>query len=615
MWCYMIIRRLPPTLINQIAAGEVVERPASVLKELVENAIDAGATRIECQVRDGGRSYLSVTDNGSGMGVEDLSLSIERHATSKLPDENLFDIKTLGFRGEALPSIGSVSRLSITSRPQGSSDPAMCIRVEGGAVAPMEPTSGPHGTKVEVKELFFATPARLKFLRSADTEMTHIQDLIQRVAMAYPAVHFILRNDQKIVYDYTPTNQPLSRLSAIMGKDFEENAVEINLERQGYSLKGFAGLPTLNRSNSNYQYLFVNGRPVKDKILNMAVRLAYQDYLARDRFPLVALFLNMPPEDVDMNVHPAKTEVRFQDPQGVKSLLMTALKGAIQQSGFRASTTIAQGFVNAVGSPSSGVQPYLKPAPIALSSSGVGGAYRPSQSPRGFSESYAYQAAVQTVAQNPVSFARQASTADDLRPLEAPLEVPPLGFAKAQIHGLYIVSEAPEGLVVVDQHAVHERLVYEKMKCSMAQKDPERQALLVPLMIELTPTQQKALLTAGADLEGFGLLVEGFGDTTIVVREVPTILGPVDLETLIVDLADELIELGEAVSLREKICEVLSTRACHGSVRSGHRLGLDEMNSLLREMERTPHSGQCNHGRPTYITLSHNDLEKLFGRK
>lgn len=626
----MTIKRLPPNLINQIAAGEVVERPASVLKELVENAIDAGATRIDCQVRDGGRSFLSVTDNGTGMAPDEIPLAIERHATSKLPDEDLFDIRTLGFRGEALPSIGSVSRLSITSKPRDSKDSAYKLNVEGGQISALEPASAPSGTKVEVKDLFFATPARLKFLRSTTTEMQHIQDLIQRLAMAYPLVHFTLRNEQKTVYDYHPCqldgpSVSLSRLSAIMGKDFEDNAFEVNASKDEVYVEGYAGLPTLNRNSSNYQFLFVNGRPVKDKILTMAVRLAYQDYLARDRFPMVALFVNLPPDEVDMNVHPAKTEVRFQDSQMIKSLLISALKGGIQNSGFRASTTTAQDLVGRITQSQPGLasQPYLTkadyPNPSFATHSGKSTspsftptqAYRPfAPKPAGFSQSYAVQV-------DPYSEdLRQTATLPHNQNALGDMEIPPLGFAKAQIHNLYIIAEAQEGLVIVDQHAVHERLVYERMKKSLHEQGIEKQALLVPEMVEVTPTQFQALEVHTHMLQEFGLSLEFFPPTTVAVREIPTMLSNrLSYPQIVMDLSDEIINLGEAITLKEKVCEILATRACHGSVRAGHRLSIDEMNSLLREMEVTPFSGQCNHGRPTYVTLSHADLEKLFGRR
>lgn len=617
----MTIKRLPINLINQIAAGEVVERPASVLKELVENAIDAGSTRIDCQVRDGGRSFLSVTDNGIGMGPQEIPLAIERHATSKLPDEDLFDIRTLGFRGEALPSIGSVSRLSITSKPRGSADSAYKLNVEGGQIGAIEPAAAPSGTKVEVKDLFFATPARLKFLRSTTTEMQHIQDLIQRLAMAYPLVHFTLRNEQKVVYDYAPCTLDgpsisLSRLSAIMGKDFEENAFEVNASRDNVFVEGYAGLPTLSRNNSNYQFLFVNGRPVKDKILTMAVRLAYQDYLARDRFPMVALFVQLPPDEVDMNVHPAKTEVRFQDSQLIKGLLLSALKAGIQNSGFRASTTTAQDLVGRITQNQSiaNSQPYLSRGPSPVASFTNYAHKNPSAGPNPYRSAYKPQGSgfAQSYATEPLQVAHLPENFHEPQDMQ----IPPLGFAKAQIHNLYIVSEAQEGLVIVDQHAVHERLVYERMKKSLEDQGIERQALLVPEMVEVTPNQFNALEGHAALLEEFGLTLEFFPPTTIAVRATPTLLGNrLSYPQVVLDLADEILNLGEAITLKEKMCEILATRACHGSVRAGHRLSIDEMNSLLREMEVTPFSGQCNHGRPTYVTLSHLDLEKLFGRR
>jgi len=592
----MKIRLLSPTLINQIAAGEVVERPASVIKELVENAIDAQANTLEIVLRDGGRSYMAVTDNGRGMEREDLELAVERHATSKLAEENLFNITTLGFRGEALPSIGSVSRLKITSRTQ-SQPTAWSISVEGGKKYPLEPASQGVGTRVEVKDLFFATPARLKFLKTPATEMAHILECIQRLAMAYPTVCFTLRDDKRVIAQFPAVDDSLKRLGTIMGQEFIENSVAIDLEQDDMHLKAYAGLPTLNRANSNLQFLFVNGRPVKDKVLNHAVRIAYQDYLANNRYPLVALYLTLPPDMVDMNVHPAKTEVRFRDSGSVRAFLVNALKRGIQQGGHRASTTVAQDAYAALkveAQRPSYVQPTLKSTPS-------------------FSQGFKAFSAIKPSA--PQQF-REATVA----PLAAPFEKSdftalPLGLARCQVHDTYVIAETPAGIVIVDQHAVHERLVYEQLKQQLQNQRISRQLLLVPEVVELSDKHLKLILEAQAELLSLGLVVEQFGGKSIIVREVPALLGEFDVRQLLQDIADELEEMGQSQNLQSQIDEILSTMACHGSIRAGRKMTLDEMNALLRKMEGTPFSGQCNHGRPTYAELKKADIERLFGRR
>ncbi|MDF1751109.1 MAG: DNA mismatch repair endonuclease MutL [Alphaproteobacteria bacterium] len=607
------IRRLPDTLVNQIAAGEVVERPASAVKELVENALDAGATRVDVTIRDGGRALLSIADNGRGMTSEELSLSVERHATSKLPDGDLFHISTLGFRGEALPSIGSVSRMSIVSRARDSQD-AWRIEIEGGRVFEPKPSAGGPGTTVEVRDLFFSTPARLKFLRSARAESGAIQDVLNRLAMAHPDIGFSLTEDgrEKLRLNAAQgelLDLRLKRLGAIMGREFQENALPIDAEREGFRLTGFAGVPTLNRGNAAMQFLFVNGRPVRDKQLIGAVRGAYQDFLARDRHPLLALFLECGPRSVDVNVHPAKTEVRFQEPGLVRGLIFSALKHALAEAGHRASTSVSHAALGAF-------RPGGLPDTRQGSFSG-GYAYRPPipASPGLAATSYSFQ--------GPEGFAPSARDETDshVDPTTGevtdapPLTSYPLGAARAQVHATYVVSQTEDGIVIVDQHAAHERLVYEQMKAAMAAGGVPRQGLLIPEIVELEERAAERVLDRSVELAQLGLVLESFGPGAVAVRETPALLGEVDAQALVRDLADELEALGNAFSLKEKLEEVCGTMACHGSVRAGRRLNTEEMNALLRQMEATPHSGQCNHGRPTYGELKLADIEKLFGRR
>ena len=620
-----VIRRLPSTLVNQIAAGEVVERPASVLKELIDNALDAGATHIEVHMREGGRSLLKVSDDGSGMSREDLPLALERHATSKLPDENLFHIRTMGFRGEALPSIASVARLTLTSRQRGANE-AWMQEVEGGQDLGAKPTTHPEGTTVEVRDLFFATPARLKFLKSAQTESAHVQETLNRIAMASPYVSFRLVQEGRTVCDFPGADKEISleaarlaRLSKIMGTDFAANALPLEAEREGLRLTGFVGLPTLSRANASLQFLFVNGRPVRDKLLQSALRLAYQDFLAPARFPLVALFLEIDPANVDVNVHPAKTEVRFADPGIVRGLFVGAIKETLRAAGHKVSTTVSQAALGAfrpATSPQAPAPPVVQnysqrsfPAPSF-------GAARPFMPPQGLGpDARAHVASFAHVAANAEMQGVQEEAYDSHGAQDAAAqEHYPLGHAVAQLHGTYIVSQTKDGLILVDQHAAHERLVYEDMKAQLLTGKITSQGLLVPEIVELTP-KQAALLTQNAPLLGeLGLMTECFGGTAFVVRETPALLGPVDARALLQDVADSLEMTGEAHLLKERILEILATRACHGSVRAGRKLTLPEMDALLRQMETTPHAGQCNHGRPTYITLELKDVERLFGR-
>ncbi|MFA4952028.1 DNA mismatch repair endonuclease MutL [Brevundimonas sp.] len=616
----MPIRRLPPETVNRIAAGEVVERPASAIKELVENALDAGATRVEIQADGGGLSRILIADDGHGMAADQLALAIERHATSKLePDDagdvDLLRISTLGFRGEALPSIGSVARLTITSRPKSGGD-AHSITVDGGDQKPVSPAAfpGPHGARVEVRDLFYATPARLKFMKSERSEAMAISEEIKRQAMAHEAVAFTLdldgRTTLRLPAEHPGDQGRLKRLAALLGRDFEANALLIDQERDGVRLSGYAGLPTYSRGNAAHQYLFVNGRPVRDRLLQGALRGAYADFLARDRHPAAVLFLDIDPLYVDVNVHPAKAEVRFRDPALVRGLIVGGLRHALAAAGHRASTTVADsvlaGFQAHAGAPA-----YSPSQPSAAGWSGWQGWAAP---------------ATQTAQVLPGLNERSARVegwdqphGTSIDPSPYPLEPNPvdfpLGAARAQLHGTYIVAQTRDGLVVVDQHAAHERLVYERMKVQMARGSVTRQALLTPEVVELDPSEAMRVVARAEELAELGLIVEAFGGGAVLVRETPALLGDTDVQGLIRDIADDLSEHGTALALTERLGEVCGTMACHGSVRAGRVLSAPEMNALLREMEATPHSGQCNHGRPTYVELKLADLERLFGRR
>lgn len=594
----MTLRRLPETTINRIAAGEVVERPASAVKELVENSIDAGARRIDVVMEDGGKTFVSVVDDGSGMTAKELELAVERHATSKLPDDDLERITHLGFRGEALPSIGAVSRLRLVSRLP-DADAAWEIRVDGGRKSAGQPASHPAGSRVEIRDLFFATPARLKFLKTTRTELNHCVDAVNRLAMAHPEIAFSLsdgaRNFLKLnVAQDDLLGARLDRLDAIMGNEFAANAMKIDAEREGLHLTGHAGVPTLNRGNANLQFLFVNGRPVRDKLLGGALRGAYRDFLAHDRYPLVALFLEVPPKLVDVNTHPAKTEVRFRDAGLVRGLIVSALKHALAEAGHRAATTVGTAALGA-----------FRSGPTVVPFGGqprAGGTI-----PRGLAEgAAAYHAPLTAFDSAPA--AMPAESSDDKTDY-------PLGAARAQLHETYVVAQTADGIILVDQHAAHERLVYEDMKKAMAEGGVKRQALLIPEVVELEEAAADRVIRLAAELAELGLVVEAFGAGAVVVRETPALLGEVDAKALIRDLADELTENDTALTLEGRLADVCSTMACHGSVRAGRRLNADEMNALLRQMEVTPHSGQCNHGRPTYVELKLADIEKLFGRR
>jgi len=599
------IRRLAEGTINRIAAGEVVERPASAVKELVENALDAGAARVDVEIVSGGAELILVQDDGCGMDAETLELAVLRHATSKLPvgadgADDLSHIDTLGFRGEALPSIGAISRLAITSRTSASE--AHTIRVEGGHVEGPAPAGfgavTRSGTRAEVRDLFFATPARLKFLKSARSEELAAAEALRRLAMARPDVTFTLALDGKRTLDCPREGDlfegRLKRLARLMGRDFAENAVPIDAARESIRISGYAGLPTYNRASSQMQFLFVNGRPVRDRLLLGAVRGAYADFLAHDRHPALALFMECNPEFVDVNVHPAKTEVRFRDSGLVRGLIVSALKGALSAHAHRASTTVAESALATF-------KQHLSPANrLARNRSGPG-----------FAETVREYHA-------PLFPSAGASSFSSLVETDAAGEggdLPPLGVARGQLHETYIVAQTADGIVIVDQHAAHERLVYERMKRELANGRVARQPLLIPEVVELDPSDVVRLTVRAAELADLGLIVEVFGFDAVLVRETPALLGAVDLKSLIRDLADDLAETGAAHSLKERLEHISATLACHTSVRAGRRLTANEMNALLREMESTPHSGQCNHGRPTYVELKLADIERLFGRR
>lgn len=621
----MPIRRLPPEAVNRIAAGEVIERPAAAVKELVENALDAGARRIAVRVERGGLGLISIEDDGGGIPPDELSLAVERHATSKLTasaggDVDLLNIHTMGFRGEALPSIGAVARVSITSKARGVNE-TWSIEVEGGQLHPVRPAAwaalSESGTRVEVRDLFFATPARLKFMKSERAEMMAVSDVVKRLAMARPDVAFSLEHDSRtslrLPAEADPQNEGRrARLAAILGADFAPNCIALDQTRDTVRLSGFAGLPTFHRGTREHQHLFVNGRPVKDKLIVGAVRAAYQDLLARDRHPVAALFLDLPPDEVDVNVHPAKTEVRFRDASLVRGLIVGGISHALASAGHRASTTTAQsalGAARAYEAP----QPFLRPSgaqawAVAEERVAAGDFMMPSGrveeadrhlpagiEPRDLEEIAGMMPAVQVSDEDARFF--------------------PLGAARAQIHETYIVAQTEDGIVIVDQHAAHERLVYERMKQMLANGGVRRQVLLIPEVVELDPSEAEAIAARAEELAQLGLVIEPFGPGAILVRETPALLGHVDAAGMLKDLADDIAELGEAHALKERLEEVCSSMACRGSVRAGRRLTADEMNSLLRQMEATPFSGQCNHGRPTYVELKLADIEKLFGRR
>ncbi len=599
----MPVRQLSEAIVNRIAAGEVVERPASVVKELVENALDAGARRIDVLTDGGGRRLIRVTDDGEGMTRADLALSVDRHATSKLKGDDLLAIDTLGFRGEALPSIGAVARLTITTRHK--SEPhAWTLHLDAGEKSDVKPAALGQGTSVEVRDLFYATPARLKFLKTDRSEAEAVREVVRRLAMSRPDVAFTLAGEERASVNWAAANDELGRLGDVLGPNFRANAVRVDAEREGVRVQGFAGLPTLSRANTLGQYLFVNGRPVRDKVLVGAVRGAYADYLPRDRHPLLALFVTLQAREVDVNVHPAKTEVRFRDGGLVRGLIVRALKEALAREGQRAATTGGSATIAAF-------------RPLAMARRGSYDWRRSPARPPGY---------VSARSATALGFAEAAQAAFEVGEPSADAGVEsfapaaelierPLGAARAQVHETYIVSQTRDGLVIVDQHAAHERIVYERMKAAIGKTGVARQILLIPEIVELDEADAARLVARAGELARFGVVIEAFGPGAVAVRETPSMLGEIDVQGLLRDLAEHMAEWDDELPLERRLLHVSATMACHGSVRAGRRLKPDEMNALLREMEETPNSGQCNHGRPTYVELKLTDIERLFGRR
>ncbi len=629
------IRRLDPILVDRIAAGEVVERPASAVKELVENAIDAGARSIEITIEGGGRRLIRVVDDGRGMSPDDLALAVERHATSKLPDGDLSAIATLGFRGEALPSIGAVSRLSITTRPEGAEAGASLV-VDAGRKGEVMPAAAARGTRIEITDLFAATPARLKFLKSDRAENAAVGEIVRRLAAAQPGIRFTLRTEagQPLVLPAEAGEEAsLRRLASVLGPDFKANALPVDLQREGFAVSGHVGLPTFHRGAGSHIHLVVNGRPVRDRLLLGAVRGAYADTLASDRHPVLGLVIACAPDLVDVNVHPAKTEVRFREPGLVRALVVSAIHDALRRGGARSATTGGLRTIEALrpaaprltahtgyAAPSlfqTGAAPRLRDMPSFGAPSGYDGpAYRPTP---GLAE--AVQDLLQAPPSLPSSLPPQAEVAPET---EAVLEDHPLGAARAQIHGTYILAQTRDGLVIVDQHAAHERLVYERLKAQRAAGGIARQGLLIPDVVEMEPEAAERLCACAEDLERLGLALESFGPGAVLIREIPALLIGASLRDLVTDILDALDASGleeggdpatETGPLGRRLDAVLSRMSCHGSVRAGRRLKPEEMNALLREMEATPNSGQCNHGRPTSVELKLTDIERLFGRR
>ncbi|HEX8442500.1 MAG TPA: DNA mismatch repair endonuclease MutL [Allosphingosinicella sp.] len=607
----MVIRRLPEHLVNRIAAGEVVERPASALKELVENAIDAGATRIAVGLAGGGIDRIEVSDDGCGMSPAEMALALERHATSKLPDDRIEAVATLGFRGEALPSIASVARLRIESRPGGEDGWARVV--DNGRLDAEGPAALPPGTRISVEDLFARVPARRKFLRSARSEYAACVDVVKRLAMARPDIGFSLEHEGRRSFAVQGGEDRPARVAALTDRALAENSVPIDYQRGLARLGGVAGLPTFHRGVADHQFLFVNGRPVKDRLLIGAVRAAYQDLLARDRHPIVALFLEVPPEEVDVNVHPAKTEVRFREAGLIRGLIIGGLRAALDAAGHRSAHQPSANLSGWTPSPQGGegwgegarpnqetlyssrpFSTHRTPSPYPSPRWGEGTSLREGQAPYQFAP------------------AARAETASAPIPDRA---AHPLGVARGQVAATYIVAEAEDGLILVDQHAAHERLVLERMRRALGNGGVARQALLLPEVVELDEVACDRLEARAAELAEMGLELERFGPRATLVRAVPALLGQSDVRGLVTDLADELAAYDEALSLKERLDHVAATMACHGSVRAGRILSVAEMNALLREMEITPHSGQCNHGRPTWVKLAHGDIEKLFGRR
>jgi DNA mismatch repair protein MutL len=584
----MSIRRLPEGTINRIAAGEVIERPASAVKELVENAIDAGASRIEVVFRGGGKSLIRVVDDGMGMSRDDLLLAVERHATSKLNDDDLTDIRSMGFRGEALPSIGSVARLALSSRQRGAHD-AWSLELDGGTRGAPRPSSLQFGTEAEIRDLFYATPARLKFLKTDRSETAEALDVVRRLAMANPSVGFVFASEERRWLDVPPGETRMARLGRVLGADIVQNCVAINLGADDVVIEGLAGLPTAARGQGTLQFAFVNGRPVRDKLISGAIRGAYADVLPPGRFPVVALYVQCAAERVDVNVHPAKSEVRFRDQSFVRGLIVSAIRRALATAQVKPDRDIAAETVNA-----------FRATPVPPRWTGEGAM------PQAHSSAFAETSQAAFAVHMPPS-SREADGATDVAEH-------PLGVARAQLHGNYILAQTADGMIMVDQHAAHERIVYERLKREREGRGVITQPLLVPQVVEVDGASFAAVLSVADVLAASGLVVDGFGDSSLVVREVPAALSQADLPRLLRAVADDVAALGSLATLAEKANHVLATMACHHSVRSGRILRVEEMNALLRQMEVTPNAGQCNHGRPTFIALKLSDIERLFGR-
>lgn len=610
----MTIRLLPQTLINQIAAGEVVERPAAALKELIENAIDAGADQIDVCVSNGGKTYFSVSDNGRGMTPDELKLCIKRHATSKLPNDDLNCIHFLGFRGEALPSIGSVARLSITSKTA-QSDEAWILSVEGGVESSICPRARDTGTTVEVRDLFFSTPARLKFLKSDQTELSAIKETVNRLAMAYPHIGFTLSGETRRLLTYPKKELLIDRLDDVIGHCFKENTLPVHAEYEGITVSGFVGLPTYTRATSLDQYLFVNGRFVRDKILAGAIRASFQGLIGHDAFPVAVLYITVPHEAIDVNVHPAKIEVRFKDAGRIRGLMIGALRNVLAEHGSKTATTIGIDALERSTSPAYiPFQRQYTPAPYR--SNAFTQKYTATPETLSVNEKSDFQSTQQTnIPLNETYSIKTTTCSNSQTPdLEMP-EFPPLGFAKAQLHNTYIIAQGEDSILIVDQHAAHERLTYEKLMTSLKENGMSSQLLLLPEVIDLSPDDVETLSKRSDELKTFGLIIDAFGHDSVAVREVPTLLAKADIKQLVRDLAETLRVFDDTVSLQDKIKDICARMACHGSIRAGRTLTLAEMNALLRQMESCGTSGQCIHGRPTYIQLNLNDIERLFGRK
>ena len=615
----MHVRRLDPILVDRIAAGEVVERPAAAVKELVENAVDAGATSIEIAVEAGGRRLIRIVDDGRGMTPEDLELAVERHATSKLPDGDLFSISTLGFRGEALPSIGAVARLSIVTRTA-EAETGSSIVVEAGVKGPVRPAPAPKGTRVEVTDLFAATPARLKFLKSDRSEAQAVAEIVKRLAIAHPTIRFTLSGEHITAFTYPPEEPGehgfLRRLSRVLGAEFHENAMAIGVEREGVRLTGFASLPTFHRGTGTSIHFVVNGRPVRDKLLLGAVRGAYADVMASDRHPVLAIMIDLDPRAVDVNVHPAKTEVRFRDPAFVRGFVVGALKEAITRYAFRAASTGGTRTLESLRP--QGALPSRPAYPHRTHAIRPTSAFANWQAPLDAPERPHVPAGLaERQASLPDLATPSADSRATLHETDPETETSPLGVARAQLHGTYIVAQTQDGIVIVDQHAAHERLVYERLKRERASSGIARQMLLIPEVVDLDPVDADRVLAEASSLESLGLVVEPFGHGALLVREVPSAIAGGRIKALVQDVADALAEWGQGAAgpLEERLDAVLSRMSCHGSIRAGRRMRPEEMNALLREMEATPLSGQCNHGRPTYVELKLTDIERLFGRR